>query len=146
MFGRIRQWHRRLGGFRLRDLWWGLQILGLVTLATLVKSRVSIPRLVRLFDARPRPTLGGDWQRLNLITRGLLRRTLRRDFCLPHALVLFHFGRRWGYPTRIFIGARKNEHGLDGHAWVRIDGTAVPGLTPPENAFTTFYAYPETPS
>lgn len=139
---RLRRWHARLGGFRLRDVWWLAQITGMAAVVAVARHRLSLPRLVRLFDAAPRGR-GGDWRRLNLLTRGVLRRLHRRDFCLPHALILFRFCRRWGYDTRLFIGARKGQDGLDGHAWVRIDGQGVPGLTPPDEHFATFFTYPE---
>jgi len=143
VFEKIRQWRTEMDGIRLRDLWWAVQVTGMLLVVPVIKHRLAVPTLVRLFDARPRPGGGGDWRRLNRIVKGLLRRTHRKDYCLPYSLILFHFCRKWGHSTRIFIGARKGEDGLAGHAWVLIDGEPVPGLTPVHDAYTTFFVYPE---
>lgn len=116
----------------------------MVALIPLLHRLLSLPKLIRRFDSPSTPTKSDyrKWRRLNRIVRGILRNTLRRDYCLTYSLILFYYCRKWGYPTRIFVGARKNGKELDGHAWVLIDGHPVPGLTPPDGAYVPFIVYP----
>ncbi len=126
---------------------WIVQISVLVVLIPFGHRYLTLPALIKRFDRPASGTPGPrhDWRRLNRIIRGVLRRTLKQDYCLTYSLILFYFCRKWGYETRIFVGARKKESELDGHAWVLIDGHPVPGLTPPEGAYTPFIVYPDLP-
>lgn len=145
---RIRKLHRTLGGLSLRDLWWIFRVLAVIAVFPLLKRVLSLPALVRLFDARPRKDAlpDADAERLLLITRGLLRRTVRRDYCLPRSLILFHHFRKWNYPVQIHVGVRKKDGKLTGHAWVSVDGAPFVERDEPERTFTPFFVYPEVPA
>lgn len=107
---------------------------------------LTLPRLIALFDARPgrrylTPNIGP--QRLVWLLSGVLRNTLKRDYCMKRALILFHYLRRWNYAPTICFGVRKAEKDLRGHAWVEIRGIPVAEEGPdPRRIFHVTYAYP----
>ena len=105
----------------------------------------SLPRLVRLFDARTPETRApeGMRERLNRLMDALLRRTLQRDYCLPRSLILFHFCRKWGYTTQIHLGLMKKGDEAFGHAWVSVAGEPFAEREDPDGIYTTFLVYPE---
>ncbi len=144
MIDRIRKIRRTLGRLDRRDVWWIAQVLAVIAVFPVLKRFFSLPALVRLFDARPVatgvPRESAD--RLLLIVRGLLRRTVRRDYCLPRSLILFHHFRKWNYPVQIHVGVQKKDGKLTGHAWLSLDGTSFEERAEPDRTFTRFFIYP----
>jgi hypothetical protein len=62
--------------------------------------------------------------------------------CFPRALALYRLARRQGYPVRFHCGVRKDESGLEGHAWLTLGSQAFhePGTLWKD--FTTTFSYP----
>lgn len=121
-----------------------LQMGGLLALLTVGQRFLPLPRLIRLFDARPRPAarLRLDPARLVWMADGVLRRCYRDRYCMKRALLLFHFLRKWGHPARIHFGIRKQNGVLAGHAWLSLDESVFAEHTDPEAQFKEIYAYP----
>lgn len=64
--------------------------------------------------------------------------------CLPRSLTLYHFARQCGFPVRLHCGVRKTETGgLDGHAWLSLDGEVFRELDDRADSFTVTFSYPE---
>jgi hypothetical protein len=62
------------------------------------------------------------------IARGVdiaARNQPRPATCLPRALVLHRILTDAGWPSTLHVGVRRTGAGLDGHAWVTVDGLAV---------------------
>ncbi|MEM9592791.1 MAG: lasso peptide biosynthesis B2 protein [Acidobacteriota bacterium] len=90
---------------------------------------------------RPSPELG---ERTIAMVRGLLSARLGplRPACLRQSLVLFHLLRRQGWPAVIHFGVRRGGDGLDGHAWLEIDGHPVAEPVDPASIYTTVWTFP----
>lgn len=134
---------RRLLRMSVRD-WWVLgEAFALVPIILIAQQRMSMPALMRFFDARavrhPRPR---DLDQVVWIVDGVMRRLLKRDYCMKRSLILFRLLRRWGHDVRVIFGVRKHAGDLKGHAWVEIEGTPFREKDDPRERFHVTYAYP----
>lgn len=66
----------------------------------------------------------------------------RKGNCFPRALALYRFARQRGYPVRFHCGVRREAAGLDGHAWLTLDGQAFQEPGPHWQGFTVTFFYP----
>lgn len=116
--------------------------LGVVTV--LRRTSFSLDRLVRLLERAPRADVVADVERAVGLTDAVLRRTHRRDFCYPRALVLFHVLTGWGCPVTMHFGVRKKEGALDGHAWLEVAGSPLAEAQDPKNLYHITRTYSST--
>ena len=118
-------------------------MMWLLAKVILLQRMLSLPTLVRAFDAEPgqrAPSV--SLRRLVWLSRALLVRTHRADFCLPQSLVLFHFLRKWGEPVQIHFGVRRSGDALVGHAWLTLAGRPVVEARDPKSVYATTFSYP----
>lgn len=113
----------------------------LVSLLVLQRA-VSLPRLMRIFDARPAPRGRIEPARLVYLATGLVRATLRDRYCMKRSLLIFHFLRRWGYDARILFGVVRDGDELRGHAWIELNGAPLAERGDPRRAYAVTYSYP----
>lgn len=73
------------------------------------------------------PRRAGSLPRGRLVS--LFNRAVRHQIlavpCLPRALALKRFLRRYGVDSRLRIGMKKEEQGLVGHAWLECEGRVL---------------------
>ena len=103
-----------------------------------------MPDLVRRFDASarsggtPRPD---DLAHVVWLTKAVLFRLYRTDFCMKQSLVLFGLLSERGLPVQIVFGVKKEAGELKGHAWVELDGAPVGENVDPRTAYAPAYTY-----
>lgn len=70
--------------------------------------------------------------------------SLQDKRCLPRAIVLYHFARRYGYPAVFRCGVqRKDGKSLDGHAWLTLDDRPFLESDATIRPFVVTFSYPE---
>jgi|WetSurSiteA1Bulk_404760.scaffolds.fasta_scaffold68903_2 hypothetical protein len=106
----------------LRLIAWALRLLGfercqaiLIRLASLRIARSSGPIERDLAQARIAARMIG-------IASGIGYCRVR---CLPQSLVLWWMMQRQGICVDVFFGVRKDEHGVNAHAWVELAGVVL---------------------
>jgi len=125
-----------------------LEMTSLLMLLPLLKRTLSLPALIRFFDAKPTSEkLPVDLDRLIQLTKRLLN--IRVGFlspnCVKQSLILFHFLRKYGHPANIHFGISKNDAGnLHGHAWVSLTGKPFAEAGDPRGEFKETYVFPKT--
>jgi len=134
----------RFKQFRPRDIVWFARTGWLLVLIELRQRRVSLPRLVRSIDVEVPVRSAGDGEvkRIVWLVRVVLRRTYGDRFCMKQSLVLFHFLRSWGLPTRINFGVLKRNGRLTGHAWLELDGSPIAEAQNPRLIYNIVFQYP----
>ena len=132
-----------LRSLRPREALLLVQMVAMVAALKVLQRVVSLPTLLRLFDVRrPRPERRLHPKRLAWLASGLLRRLFGQDYCMPRSIVLFHFMRKWGYPTRLHFGVARREGALKGHAWVTLGDLPFAERGDPRRSYKTMYTYP----
>ena len=107
--------------------YWSVLRVGLVVLWVRLSLRLKSLPLV-LDQLSPRSTTGkpddAAMKRLAYYVDRWLRLFPynRKGNCFPRALALYRFARQRGYPVRFHCGVRREAAGLDGHAWLTLDG------------------------
>jgi hypothetical protein len=66
--------------------------------------------------------------------------------CFPRSLTLYRFARRLGYAVMFHCGVRRESSGLDGHAWLTLDGQPFHESGQNWRRFTVTYSYPSDPA
>ncbi|MDR4463030.1 MAG: lasso peptide biosynthesis B2 protein [Nitrospira sp.] len=66
----------------------------------------------------------------------------KRGNCFPRSLALYRFARQLGYPVVFHCGVRREAAGLDGHAWLTLNGQAFQEPGTHWQGFTITYSYP----
>ena len=117
-----------------------LQCAGPVVIATIGLRLFALPRLLRT-AARPlgAPAVTGDEIRDRVEAVNRIARYLPGATCLATSLALAWILRGRGVPAEVRIGVRKENGGLDAHAWVECDGVAVTEPARVSNRFVTAY-------
>ncbi|WP_420456084.1 lasso peptide biosynthesis B2 protein [Rubrivirga sp.] len=110
----------------------------------LLKRFVSLPTLVRHIASPRTRREAVDVDGAIRVVKGVLRRVYRRDYCLPQSLVLYRILARAGRQPRLQIGVRHDGPGLDGHAWVTLDGRPLGERADPARTFATTFHFPLT--
>jgi hypothetical protein len=129
---------------RLSDLPTILRILGLLSQILVLQHALSLPRLMRFFDVRPRRNSGSfEVDRVLWLTRGVLRRLFGARYCMKRSIILFRYLRRNRKDARIVFGVAKDGSELKGHAWVTIDGRPYAEEGTVERYAVT-YSYPNS--
>lgn len=118
------------------------RILGVLGVVTVLGRRLSLTRLIQLLERAPRRMDGRDVDRLVWLTQGVLRRTHRREFCYPRALILFHVLSGWGQPVTLHFGVRKHEGTLEGHAWLDEGGRPLAEAQDPRTLYRIVHSHP----
>lgn len=70
----------------------------------------------------------------------------RKGNCFPRALALYRFASLLGYPVVFHCGVRREAVGLDGHAWLTLNGQAFHESGTHWQAFTVTFSYPPDPA
>lgn len=66
----------------------------------------------------------------------------RKGNCLPRALTLYWFARRYGFPVKLHCGIHKNGDTLDGHAWLTQDNEPFMETGKQVNLFAVTFSFP----
>ncbi|BCA56835.1 hypothetical protein W02_39750 [Nitrospira sp. KM1] len=64
-----------------------------------------------------------------------------RGNCFPRTLALYSIARRAGYPVQFHCGVRRRGSGLDGHAWLTLNGSAFYEMNEDWKSFTVTFSY-----
>lgn len=141
---RLRSIAGRLRSLRPREWLLLLHIVSLLPLVLVLPHWLPLPRLMQFFDPTPSATNRSHPhpRRLAWMTTAVLRRFLRRDFCMKRSIILFYFLRKWGYAVHVYFGVIKEETALSGHAWVELDGTPLFENGNPQQRYKVTYVYP----
>ena len=131
----------------MKKYWVAVQVVVMLTKVRIGLQLASLPRLLRLID-RPLGTSPGNQDKIERVA-DYIDRLLRvypenpKGNCLPRALTLYSFARRYGFPVQFRCGVRKVEEHLDGHAWVTLDD--APFLEPTNHCrqFSVTLSFPE---
>ena len=70
----------------------------------------------------------------------------KKGNCFPRSLTLYRLARRSGDAVQFRCGVRKNVEGLDGHAWLMLNGHPFHEIGQHWQQFTVTYSYPSEPS
>ncbi len=112
-------------------------------LLELIKQRLPLPTLLKIFDAPPRKKQREEeiahFVRAVEVLLGWL---YHRDFCFQRSLLLFRYLRSCGYPVRIHYGVALHHEELRGHAWLTIGGRPFLERADPRAIYTVVYTYP----
>lgn len=131
----------------MKKYWVAFQVVVMLTAVRIGLQLASLPRLLRLID-RPLGTSPGEQDEIERVV-DYIDRLLRvypaspKGNCLPRALVLYSFARRYGFPVQFRCGVRRVEKSLEGHAWVTLDD--APFLEPTNRCqqFSVTLAFPD---
>lgn len=118
----------RLRHVMLRSPLLSVRILVWSVVLRLAKHLVPLPRLARLMWSSGRRRLGRDeQQRIVRLTQALpsLRAKAADDNCLERSLVAYRYLSRSGGDPILVSGVRRGGTGIQGHAWVLLDGEPV---------------------
>lgn len=66
----------------------------------------------------------------------------KRGNCFPRSLAIYRFARQRGYPVQFHCGVRREATGLDGHAWLTLDGQPFHEPGTHWQYFTVTFSYP----
>ena len=100
-----------------------------------LKHIVSLQKLARWAWRDPRAARDLDAERRVLVAVARLRRWFGQDSdCLQSSLLLFRELSRLGADPTLKVGFRRQDERLEGHAWIFLDGRAIPGESS-EHAF-----------
>jgi hypothetical protein len=100
------------------------------TYATLgiLKHVVSLQQLAKWAWRDARVRRDADAERRIMVAVARLRRWFGRDHdCLQSSLLLYRELSRLGANPTLKVGFRRENDRLEGHAWVLLDGRAIPG-------------------
>lgn len=103
--------------------------IAVITLAVTTALRIlPFSAFVRAVSTRPRrmrqPAVSPH--RIAQLVEGVARR-IPGSTCLVQAVVLFHVLLRRGIATEVVVAAARTSGGLDAHAWVRFENSAILG-------------------
>jgi len=107
----------------------------------------SLPRAMTVLDPGLGPRAAGATvlERHLRVAEGLFRDARRRlgSNCMRRSLVLFRFLRRAGFGAEIVFGIKRGgDKGLDGHAWIELDGEPILEDGDPRAEFSVVFRYP----
>jgi hypothetical protein len=119
----------RLRHMTLQDLLLVLRMSLWAVLVPVLKRVVPLPKVARMMwaDRHARGRGSERQQRIVRAARSILRaRPLSRDEnCLDRSLVLYRFLSMEMLDPRLVLGVRCGPEGVEGHAWVTVDGRPV---------------------
>jgi len=139
-----RSWSQQLRSLSGREWIYLFKITAILIAYEALQPFLSLPRLIRLFDATPRSRRKNElpFRRVVQLVTGLLRHTYIKDYCMPRSIILFHFLRRRGQTPVLRFGVEKKGLDLSGHAWVELNGYPLAETGDPRHAFAITYSYP----
>ena len=70
----------------------------------------------------------------------------KKGNCFPRSLTLYYLARQSGDAVQFRCGVRKEAAGLDGHAWLMLDGHSFYEIGEYWQQFTVTFSYPSEPS
>jgi hypothetical protein len=70
----------------------------------------------------------------------------KKGNCFPRSLTLYRLARRSGDAVQFRCGVRKDVEGLDGHAWLMLNGHPFYEIGQHWQQFTVTFSYPSEPS
>lgn len=103
-----------------------LKITTIMILIRLGLRWLQLPRLLHFLQSSK--ALGAEnlleFQRVVYYTDRILKAFPynEKGNCLPRSLMLYALAPRYGYRVKFHCGVRKAETGLDGHAWLTVNG------------------------
>lgn len=99
-----------------------LQCLGYFRLARWVQERISVKTTHKSLTVAEKYIKAAEAAHMVSIAanHGLFRAT-----CLRRSLALIVLLRRRGIECQLCLGARLNDHGLEAHAWVEVQGVVI---------------------
>ncbi|MBX3320210.1 MAG: lasso peptide biosynthesis B2 protein [Nitrospira sp.] len=133
--------------FRLVPKYWTILWVGAAVLWIRIALRFkTLPRVLEQFGTLSANAIQNDAE-MKILTR-YVDRWLRlfpynkRGNCFPRSLALYRFARELGYPVVFHCGVRREAAGLDGHAWLTLNGQAFQEPGTHWQGFTITYSYP----
>lgn len=131
---------------RLDSFEWKLMMRMSVLLTSflIAQRREPLPDLMAKFDSEPEDPSSRRIRpgRLVYLVTGLVRFTLGDRYCMKRSILIFHYLRKWGYDTSIKFGVVKGDQGLQGHAWVELNGLPLAERGDPRQRYAVTYSYP----
>lgn len=113
------------------DLWLATRMLGWRLVLPALKWRFPLPRLVRLmwWSGEPDAPSAERNERIAALARALSGPAEIRalDNCLERSLILYRFLSRAGAEPELVVGFSRSSGEVGAHAWVYLDGQALPG-------------------
>ncbi len=76
------------------------------------------------------------------LTDGILWFLFDEAFCVKKSLILYHFGRKYGYPLSINFGVTRDGSSIKGHAWTDLDGIPYGEAMESSAPFNVIYRHP----
>ncbi|MDH4079267.1 MAG: lasso peptide biosynthesis B2 protein [Nitrospira sp.] len=133
--------------FRLVHKYWTILWVGAAVLWIRIALRFkTLPRVLEQFGTLSAKAKQNDAE-MKILTC-YVDRWLRlfpynkRGNCFPRSLALYRFARQLGYPVMFHCGVRKDMSGLDGHAWLTLNGQAFQEPGTHWQGFTVTFFYP----
>jgi hypothetical protein len=107
------------------------------------KRLVPLPMLVRMLwrDAAGTRDPAREAREVAVALTASRWTGVRGRDCLQRSLLLYHLLSRAGADPVLVVGFRKRDDGIEGHAWVRVDGRAVADAEAGLSEFTPFVAF-----
>jgi hypothetical protein len=108
--------------FMLPLSYWALRLLGFYRFQSL------LIRLAALLQTKPFGSMNCDHDEAHAAARMVdiaARRSISHARCLQKSLVLWWLLRRRGTMCEVWFGVRKDESGLEAHAWVEWNGVVL---------------------
>ncbi|HET8820917.1 MAG TPA: lasso peptide biosynthesis B2 protein [Thermoleophilaceae bacterium] len=123
------------------DLWLATRMLGWRLVLPALKWRFPLPRLVRLmwWSGEPDAPSAERNERIAALARALSGPAEIRalDNCLERSLILYRFLSRAGAEPELVVGFSRSGGEVGAHAWVYLDGQALPWHEEPLDEFET---------
>ena len=108
------------------DAWLALRMAGWRLGVPLLKWVLPLPRLARLMWARTRRSARDRPQedRVMALAQAVSgpHGSPRFDNCLDRSLIAYRFLSRAGAEPQLVVGVKRDDDGVRGHAWIRLDG------------------------
>ena len=131
----------RLDGFEWKLL---MRMSVLLTSFLIAQRKDPLPDLMAKFDSEPEDPSTRRIRpgRLVYLVTGLVRFTLGDRYCMKRSILIFHYLRKWSYDAKIKFGVVKGDQGLQGHAWVELNGLPLAERGDPRQRYAVTYSYP----
>jgi hypothetical protein len=107
------------------DAWLAVRMAGWSIALPVLKHTLPLPRLGRLmWQGRTRGDASADVERIVELSRHVarIRPWHDRNNCLERSLIAFRYLSAAKADPRFVMGVRPARHGVEGHAWVEVDG------------------------
>lgn len=135
------------GGLVIKKYLLALQITVLMILIRMGLRWLPLPRLLQYLSTsrRTEPENFPRLQQAASYTDRILRLFPynEKGNCLPRSLILYVMAARCGYHVKFHCGVRKSDNGLDGHAWLTVNGQPLLESTKQSEGMVETFSHPQ---